>query len=137
MVVLTAAGDTCGDLAGIPTPRVAGCGPNPDAAAPGHGEAGAARVEVRPASAGAVEIALRGELGCGDAAVLSCQLHHSVDLGATMITVDARAVTGCAPGLAQVLSVAAARAQAAHIALRVVDPEGRLRHHNTTHRGHR
>lgn len=69
--------------------------------------------------------------------MLSRQLHHSVDLGTTMITVDARAVTGCVPGIGQVPIVAAARARAAHVALRVIDPEGRLRPHHAVHGGTR
>lgn len=81
MVMLTAAGDTSGELSEVPASRraEAGCGPNPKSATHGGGEVSAARVEVRPGAAGVVEIALRGELGY--AAVLSCQLHHRLDLG--------------------------------------------------------
>lgn len=46
-------------------------------------------------------------------------------------------MTGCAPSIGQVLVVAAARARAAHIALRIIDPEGRLRPHDTAHGGTR
>lgn len=92
MVMLAAAEDTFG----IPAPRRAapGRGPNTGSPAARAGEVSPARVEILPAGTHGVDIALRGELGCGDAAVLSRQLHHRLDLVSSdrvpdVITVDA------------------------------------------------
>ena len=133
MVRLTAARD----ISGIPIPRAAGpaAGPTTEAAAGGGGGGAPARVELRAVVVDEVEVALRGQLGCRDAATLSCKLHRILDGVPTMITVDARAVTGHAPGVADVLIVAAARACADHVAWRVIDPEGRLRPDDTADGG--
>ena len=83
-----------------------------------------ATVELRRTETGeGVMLCVRGEVGRGDAAVLSRRLHAELDALPAVVVVDVRCVTRCEASWREVLEVVRRRSRADGVGMHVLEDD--------------